>query len=119
MFTWWVGNGDLRLKNLALLRGDDDRWRMSPAYDQLNTRLVIAGDPLAMPLCAERDNLKAATWRELAERFGIGPRAAERVCGELAERTAEAVALVHASPLPEEMRESYAALLAERAPAWR
>ena len=25
LFAWWVGNGDLHLKNLALLHGDDGR----------------------------------------------------------------------------------------------
>lgn len=117
VFTWWVGNGDLHLKNLALLRGDDGRWQLSPAFDQLNTRLVLPDDPLAMPVCGKRDNLKPETWRELAERFGIGKRAADRVLGEIGALVAEAVAIVADAPLPEAMRQEYCELLEQRAPA--
>ncbi|HEX5054347.1 MAG TPA: HipA domain-containing protein [Planctomycetota bacterium] len=116
VFTWWVGNGDLHLKNLAILRGDDQRWRLSPAYDQLNTRLVLPDDPLALPLCGKRDNLKPETWRTLAERFGIGPKAAERVLAETRAALPGAIEVVRDSPLPAAMREQYEQLLTERAP---
>jgi serine/threonine-protein kinase HipA len=116
VFTWWVGNGDLHLKNLALLRGDDGRWRLSPAYDQLDTRLVLPDDALAMPICGKRDNLKAETWRELAERFGIGAKAAERVWREVAALLPAATKLVEESPLPAAMRAQYCELLEQRAP---
>ena len=114
VFSWWVGNGDLHLKNLALLRGDDGLWRLSPAYDQLNTRLVIPHDQLAMPICGKRDNIKPATWDELARRFGIGLKAARRVRREISDRLGEASALVENSPLPEEMRTEYVEQLQRR-----
>lgn len=117
VFTWWVGNGDLHLKNLALLRDDDGRFRLSPAFDQLNTRLVLPDDPLAMPVCGKRDNLKIETWRELASRFGIGRRAADRVLGEIGALVEAAVAIVADAPLPEAMRQQYCELLRQRAPA--
>lgn len=116
VFTWWVGNGDLHLKNLALLRDADGRWRLSPAYDQLNTRLVLPDDPLAMPICGKKDNLKPGAWRELAERFGIGAKAAARVHADLRLVVPDAVELVNACPLPETMRKAYVELLVARAP---
>ena len=116
VFTWWVGNGDLHLKNLALLRDADGHWGLSPAFDQLNTRLVLPDDPLAMPICGKRDNLKPETWRELAERFGIGTKAAARVRGELGSLVQDAVRLVADSPLPDAMRKAYAELLLARTP---
>jgi serine/threonine-protein kinase HipA len=78
VFNWWVGNGDLHLKNLALLRGHDGRWSLSPAYDQLNTRLVLPDDLLALPVCGKRDKLTASTWKELAQRMQLGEKAATR-----------------------------------------
>lgn len=113
-FTWWVGNGDLHLKNLALLRSNDGLWRLSPAYDQLNTRLVIPRDLLAMPICGKKDNIKPATWDELAERFGIGMKAARRVRSEISDRLGEAAAMVEDSPLPVEMRAAYVEQLQQR-----
>jgi serine/threonine-protein kinase HipA len=116
VFTWWVGNGDLHLKNLALLRGDDGHWSLSPAYDQLNTRLVLPDDALAMPVCGKRDTCSASTWKLLAQRFGLGDKAAARVREEIAACLPDAVQLVEASPLPEMMREAYVELLRTRRP---
>ncbi|MFT7463611.1 MAG: serine/threonine-protein kinase HipA [Pseudohongiellaceae bacterium] len=114
VFTWWVGNGDLHLKNFALLRNAHGRWSLSPAYDQLNTGLVIPGDTLALPICGKSDRLKPKTWDELATRFGIGMKAARRVRDELRDHVNDAVALVEASPLPAEMRAGYAEQLQSR-----
>jgi serine/threonine-protein kinase HipA len=114
LFTWWVGNGDLHLKNLALLRNSDGLWRLSPAYDQLNTRLVIPDDALALPICGKRDNLKPATWDQLAQEMGIGLKAAQRVRAEMRDRAEEAITIIEESELPEPMRENYAQLLRER-----
>ncbi len=116
VFNWWVGNGDLHLKNLALLRRPDGRIALSPAFDQLNTRLVLPDDPLAMPIDGKRDNLGPGSWARLAQNFGIGPKAATRVLREVAAALPGALRLVDAAPLPAELREAYAALLRERAP---
>ena len=88
---------------------------MSPAYDLLNTRLVIPSDSQALPVCGKRDRLQSTTWDELAARFRIGHKAALRVRCELRDRLPAAVALVENSPLPEDMRESYSTLLTQRA----
>lgn len=111
-----VLDGDLHLKNLAVLRADDGRIVLSPAFDQMNTRLVIPDDDLAMPVDGERDRLKAASWDRLAQSFGIGPKAALRVRGEIAATLPDALRLVRASPLPDEMRDAYAELLERRLP---
>lgn len=114
-FSWWVGNGDLHLKNLALIRDDDGRIRLSPAYDLLNTRLVLPDDVLAMPVSGKKDNLQIGAWRKLADSFGLGAKAAQRVHDELVATLPAALQLVARSPLPEAMREAYCALLQERA----
>jgi serine/threonine-protein kinase HipA len=116
VFAWWVGNGDMHLKNLALLRHEDGRYRLSPAYDQLNTHLALPKDRMALSLCGKRDNVKPETLRELAQRFAIGQRAAERVLREIHAALPRALALVAEAPLPEAMRETYAAMLQSRVP---
>jgi serine/threonine-protein kinase HipA len=114
VFAWWVGNGDMHLKNLALLRADDGRQVLSPAYDQLCTRLVIPGDTQALTVCGKQDNIGRGTWRECAERFGIGPKAAIAVLESIAAALPEALERVTAAPLPESMRDTYAELLRAR-----
>ena len=116
VFAWWIGNGDMHLKNLALLRHVDGRYRLSPAYDQLNTRLVLPNDQQALPICGKRDNIKDETLRELAKRFGIGPKAAERVLSSLRQALPEALMRIADAPLPEAMRDAYAETLMARTP---
>ena len=40
LFSWWTGNGDVHLKNLALLDRDRGAHRLSPGYDLVNTAVV-------------------------------------------------------------------------------
>lgn len=115
VFSWWVGNGDMHLKNLALLRQPSGHWQLSPAFDQLNTRLVLPNDSQALPMCGKRDNIKPKTLEQLADRFEIGAKAALRVRDELHAALPKALGLIANSPLSEDMREQYAEQLTRRA----
>ncbi len=115
LLAWWTGNGDLHLKNLSLLTGTDGLVRLTPAYDLVCTRLVIAGDPLALPIVGKKDRLDRADWLQFARYAELPERLAQRLLAEPAAALDEALRLVAASPLPEEMRQAYAGLLAERA----
>src|SRR5206468_3087499 len=88
--------------------------RLSPAFDLLNTRLVIPDDPLALPVCGKRDKLKASTWVEFGRRAGLGERAVRRVLDEVTATLPAAVDVLADAPLPEAMREDYVQLLQQR-----
>lgn len=115
VFTWWTGNGDMHLKNFSLLRGEDGRYRLSPAYDLLCTRLVIPDDTLALSVSGNKKNITARQWMTLASVCELPERAARRVFQELAEAPDDAQKLVQASPLPDDMKSEYVKLLFQRA----
>jgi serine/threonine-protein kinase HipA len=117
VFGWWTGNGDLHLKNLSLLAGPDGRQRLSPAYDLVCTRLVIADDPLAMPVCGKKDRLSRDTWLSFGKYCGLPQRAAERVLADHIGALGAALALVARSFLPQDMKDVYRALLEARSGA--
>lgn len=75
--SWWLGNGDLHLKNLALLSVDRERPRLSPAYDLLCTQLVIANDPQALPVAGKKSRLDRADWLTFAEYCEVPRKLAE------------------------------------------
>jgi serine/threonine-protein kinase HipA len=112
---WWTGNGDLHLKNLSLLATEEGLHKLSPAYDMLCTRLVIAADRLALPVGGRDDQLTRRHWLELADYGGLPRRAAERVLRGVVDAATVARDLVGRSLLPQEMKERYEALLVERA----
>ena len=79
LFNWCVGNGDLHLKNLSLLTTTDGIRRLSPAYELVNTKLVIPDDQLALPIAGKRSNLRREDWIEFGRYCQIPKRAIERV----------------------------------------
>lgn len=111
----------LHLKNFSLLVGTDGIPRLSPAYDLLNTRRLVPGDTLAMPISGKKDRLTMRRWRELAGYMVLPERAVRRVHAAVSETLDRMLALVAASPLPEKSREEYAKLLRTRAKdlSWR
>lgn len=113
MFAWWTGNGDMHRKNLSLLTVDG-RHALSPVYDLLCTRLVIADDQLAMPLAGKRDNLGPTAWSKIAAYAGIPDKALARLAQTFARALDRAVALVEHSFLPEDMKQVYVDLLRAR-----
>lgn len=114
VFAWWTGNGDMHLKNFSLVAGADGRHRLSPAYDQVSTRLVIENDQLALPVGGKKENLKRDTWLEFAKYCEIPHRAAERVLADHVAALDKAAALIERSRLPQDLQDQYKALLRER-----
>ncbi len=119
VFGWWSGNGDMHLKNFALLTGTDGIARLSPAYDQVCTRLVIPDDPLALPVGGKKSNLNRRTWQNLAAAAGLPERAALPILDSIASLLDSALALVSRSFLSSALQASYADLLRERTKSLR
>jgi serine/threonine-protein kinase HipA len=112
--AWWTGNGDMHLKNLSLLAGDDGLHRLSPAYDLLCTRLVIRHDQLSLSVGGKRDNLTRRMLLDYATYCGIPERPAQQVLQQIAETCDGARSLIDHSLLPDKMKETYRDLIQER-----
>jgi serine/threonine-protein kinase HipA len=114
LFGWCVGNGDMHLKNFAMLTLPDSRQALSPAYDLVSTVLVIAHDNLAMPVSGKRDHLTRKAWTELATYSGLPPRAAEALVSAQVEALEPSVRLIRDSFLPPDMKQEYEAVITDR-----
>lgn len=114
LFSWWIGNGDLHLKNLSLLRADAGYWRLAPAYDLVSTELFIPGDQLALSVGGTRVIRSRKRWIELADVCGLPQRAAKRVMDGVVDRLEACRALVGRSSLPDDMKDAYRQLLTDR-----
>jgi serine/threonine-protein kinase HipA len=114
VFTWWTGNGDMHLKNFSLLTGDDGITRLTPAYDLVSTRLVIEDDQLAIPVHGKRDNLRRGVWRRFAAYCKLPEKAVLRILNKQVSVLDEAIRLIDRSFLPDDQKEHYRRLIAER-----
>jgi serine/threonine-protein kinase HipA len=79
LFAWLIADGDMHLKNMALLKiaepGERQfrTVRMAPLYDVVTTRVFpkLKHDRLALKLNGKDDNLRRADFRVLATTAGL------------------------------------------------
>lgn len=117
LVAYWIGNGDLHLKNLSMLRGADGVYRLAPAYDLVCTR--IYGDKtMSLPLGIKNKDLRRREWLDFAEQHARMTRAeADAIIAEMLGQTSAALELLERSLLPESLRKNYARLLKKRSRA--
>jgi serine/threonine-protein kinase HipA len=114
VFAWWSGNGDMHLKNISVLADPEGRIRLTPAYDLVCTQLVIADDPLALPVQGKKDKLNREVWLAFARYCNLAEPAARRVLDKQASVTPRALKLVARSFLPADQKEQLGQLLVRR-----
>lgn len=73
LFAWLTGNGDLHAKNIGVLRGVDEKWRIAPIYDIPST-LFYDDDTMALPIMGRTRRLRSRHWREFAAEIGLPER---------------------------------------------
>ena len=112
LFSWWVGNGDLHLKNLSLLVDAEGIVKLTPAYDLVCTRLVIPDDyDLAMPMCGRNQKIRRATWLKLADYAAIPKKAAERLIANQVNALSKSIETVERSFMDASMKSQLKKLL--------
>lgn len=95
LFAWLIADGDMHMKNLALLKIADPgaeqfrEVRLAPLYDAVATRVFprLEHDRLALKLAGKDDRLDRADFRTLAATAGlraaVAEDAMETVCAAL------------------------------------
>ena len=99
LFAWLIADGDMHLKNLALLKtaepGDHvfRSVRMAPLYDAVTTRVFpnLKHDRMALKLNGRDDNLRRADFRALATNAGSTIAEADRALDGMLEAMKAAV----------------------------
>lgn len=97
IFAWLIADGDMHLKNLALLKTADagakafTAVRFAPLYDAVTTRVFpgLGSDRMALKLNGKDDRLNAQDFLALARTIGLTASDAEAAITELAARVAE------------------------------
>jgi serine/threonine-protein kinase HipA len=98
LFAWFIADGDMHLKNLALLKYAEPgsrrfaTVRFAPLYDAVTTRVFpgLAGDRMALKLNGKDDRLTRQDFLTLARTIDLPAARAEAAIGELATRLREA-----------------------------
>jgi serine/threonine-protein kinase HipA len=104
LVAWWIGNGDLHLKNLSLVTRQNGLVCLSPAYDMLSTELLLPDDKMALPVGGKDKSLSKGTWMRFAEYASLPEKAALRVVDDLLGVMPDALGMVRHSPLNDDAK---------------
>lgn len=117
LFNYLVGNEDMHLKNYSVIR-NGDKVEFSPAYDLLNTTIVLKGDieEIALPIDGRKKNL---TLNNLVNYFGkqrcqIPDKIIDRTIEDIKQAIPQWMQMIEISFLSKEMKEKYTVLLNQR-----
>jgi len=97
VFAWLIADGDMHLKNLAVLKiAEPDAKaftsvRFAPLYDAVTTRVFpgLGGDRMALKLNGKDDRLTRQDFLALARTIGVSAGNAETAIADLTARVAE------------------------------
>lgn len=111
MFNYLFSNGDAHFKNFSLLETEQGDYRLSPAYDLLNSRIHINDHDFALdngllpPQLAQGKIM--SQFGVLAGQAGIGNKAFDRIAGTMLSSTDKVETLVNASFLNDTTKRNY------------
>lgn len=108
LFAWLIGDGDMHLKNLALLKVAApaaqrfDTIRLAPVYDAVTTRVFpgLAHDRMALKLNARDDRLQRRDVLQVAALAGLTAASVNDAIDRFLHQFAHATDALHVPDLP-------------------
>lgn len=108
LFSCWIGNDDLHLKNLSLAQSAGGGYTLSMAYDLVCSRLypqVAKG--MALPLNGRKLHHQRTDFHAFATTCGLGGEETDRLLDALQARRHDAEAMIDCSALPKAFQAQY------------
>lgn len=117
LFSWLCGNEDMHLKNFSLIH-QDGKIELSPAYDLLNTTIVLADatEEMALPLQGKKSNFNEEIFFNYfgSERLGLNQKVLTNINQEIQFAFPGWNQLIEISFLSDDMKKAYKSLLNKR-----
>ncbi len=113
LFCYLTGNADMHLKNFSLIENSIGEYELSPAYDLLNTSLVIPDDKeeSALTINGKKNRLKRSDFDALATSLKINEKSLQSIYERFNDVLPEWTVFIQQSFLSKEMQEEYIGLL--------
>lgn len=113
LFSYFVGNTDMHLKNYSLIENQLGEFELSPAYDLLSTTLVITEDKeeSALTINEKKNKLTRVDFDELARNFKINEKFLQAIYKKFEKLQPKWLELIQISFLSNEMKANYQNLI--------
>lgn len=116
IFNFLICNGDAHLKNFSVLETESGDFRLSPAYDLINTKLHVDDRIFALDKGLLKDNAaeympygmtNGTTFREFGKRLGLPDKTVRRELDKFCTSYPLLDTLIANSYLSDELKENY------------
>jgi len=116
LFCHLTGNADMHLKNFSLIENSHGEFELSPAYDLVNTAIVMPEDKeeSALTMNGKKSRLKRLDFDVFAASIQINEKSLASIYNRFVSILPQWISCVERSLLSEEMKEEYVALLQKR-----
>ena len=116
LLSWITGNSDMHLKNFSMYSPIPGNYQLAPAYDLLNTLLVMPSDTeeLALTLNARKKKIKLQDFRSAMINSGLDEKVIKNMLKKIHTAKESWYDWIERSFLPQEMKIGYTAMIKER-----
>lgn len=116
LFCYLTGNADMHLKNFSLIENSLGDYELSPAYDLLNTAIVMPEDKeeSALTINGKKSKLNRNDFQELATSLKISNKSMEAIYKRFKAVLPLWISLIEQSFLSEGFKERYISLINQR-----
>ena len=116
LFSWIIGNSDMHLKNFSLYAPNGIEHVLSPAYDLVNTLLIIPEDSeeLALTLNGKKRKLTRQDFEQAMLASGLNEKATSNIFDKFQRHHQQWESIIRSSFLPEDMQKTYWQLIEQR-----
>jgi serine/threonine-protein kinase HipA len=116
VFSWITGNADMHLKNFSLYSKEQGKYMLTPAYDMLSTVLVMPEDKeeLALTLNGKKRKIKKEDFITSMQASGLEDKVINNIFAKFAKIKDRWFAFIDQSFLPDEMKEAFKVIIAEK-----
>lgn len=116
LFGFLTGNADMHLKNFSLLKDTDGHYNLSPAYDMVPSSLLIKEtEELALTLNGRKSRITRTDFETAMRAAGLNDRAILNLFNRMKKAMPKWMDFIGLGFVPEELKERYRTLIAERA----
>ena len=116
LLFFMLGNGDAHLKNFSLLKREEVGYSLSPAYDIVNSRLVLPEEKeeMCLSLQGKRNNISKKDFQGLSEHFGLNSKQVNNALERLDGLKSFMEMMIEESFLEERLRSRFLEIYKER-----
>ncbi len=118
VFNYLFSNGDAHLKNFSIMETINGDYRLSPAYDLINTRIHVRDTDFALDKGLFKDNFESEQMKnrgrisledfvEFAKRLGITEKRREKILAPFLVKQPKIEQLIHNSFLDNQTKRAY------------